>query len=63
MFGLVLFTLLFDLALAAFGGHGNTISLQTFYQLSGGDRILFKERSFILAVGYIIGHLFGRIDG
>jgi hypothetical protein len=57
----VFLILLFDLFLAAFGGPGTTISLVLF-NLTGGDLMSFQERTLLLGVGYVVGHIFGRID-
>jgi hypothetical protein len=61
IFSVTILVLLFDLFLAAFGGQGSTISLQGF-DMSGGAMIAFREKSLLLCVGYLIGHIFGRID-
>lgn len=61
IFAAVIVVLLFDLWLAAFGGPGATISLQGF-GITGGDLVSFQERSLLLCIGYLIGHVFGRID-
>jgi hypothetical protein len=61
IFGATVLVLLFDLFVAAFGGPGSTISLQGWY-MTGDKTIPFREKSLLLAVGYLVGHIFGRID-
>jgi hypothetical protein len=58
VFGVTVAILLFDLWVAAFGGSGATISLQGFY-LTGSS---FRGKSLLFAIGYLCGHIFGRID-
>lgn len=53
--------LLFDLFVAAFGGPGSTISLQGWF-ITGSDTRPFRETSLLLAIGFVLGHILGRVD-
>jgi hypothetical protein len=61
IFSTTILILLFDLFLAAFGQAGSTISLQLFHMV-GGSTVNFQQKSLLLCVGYLVGHIFGRID-
>ena len=61
IFATVIAVLIFDLWLAAFGGPSSTISLQGF-EITGGDLMSFQYRSLLLCIGYLVGHILGRID-
>lgn len=58
IFSLMAIIGLFDLYLAAFGSPGDTISLQGFC-ITGNA---WRYKSLTIAIAYMAGHIFGRID-
>jgi len=58
IFVIVAIIALYDLWVAAFGGAGQTISLQLF-KMTDSE---FRGKTLLFAFGYFAGHVLGRID-
>ena len=58
IFIIVIIIAIYDLAAATFGSQGSTISLQLWY-MTGAN---WKAASLAFGLGYIMGHMLGRVD-